>query len=700
MKTKGKFTQGLKKVMVKDGLMTHLVLSFTIVIVVALSISGAATFLITKSKVVNDFKQSALQILNQNKNYIAFIDFTIENDSLSVLRDNDFKTFVKQLKDSKDNETQTDAANKLINILKNIGGNNGIIDSIYFVNDYNPLFSDRANTGSNNYDPDLIKKVLNSDAYKNALKLNGASYWMPPQKNLFVKEADSSTNKDFMTLIRIIKDDNTKEVLGTLQVNLSSNYLSQSLKSTKIGKNGYIYLVDENGNILAHKDETLLGKKVIDSYFSDIKKSSKKEGNFEFKQDGKTMYGVYSKYDNRGWTFIAAVPKSELSATATSIGSISIIIVLICIFLSIIIAFITARRVSKPITEIIDVTKQLAEGDFTIKAKKFKLREIDVLSNNFNIMIDSLKQMVSTTSNLAGETNNASNNILNISKDISDASKEVSAVLNDISAGFALHTENVIQSARISDNFNKEIVQTVNLFNDVEQATGNTTNVLNECTSIVNELSSITTDNSEFMDQVMVTITNLSKNTKSIVGILEKIAKLSAQTDLLSLNASIESARAGEAGRGFSIVANEIKKLAEQSHNATVEISKILNNVDEAIKQSSQISEKAQISFNQERIQVRNTIKYFDIIKESIDSITVAMNASKESMKVIDSDKEQLNKMINNIATVSEQSTAATEEITASVNNQSESNLAMYNHAKALNKKAEELKEVIGSFKF
>ncbi|MCM0649345.1 methyl-accepting chemotaxis protein [Clostridium swellfunianum] len=172
------------------------------------------------------------------------------------------------------------------------------------------------------------------------------------------------------------------------------------------------------------------------------------------------------------------------------------------------------------------------------------------------------------------------------------------------------------------------------------------------------------------MEEATNAICNLGTNTKDILTILNKINNITKQTNLLSLNASIEAARAGQAGKGFAVVA------------------------------SLYIPSNAQKLFKEELEQAGYTIKSFENIKAATTNIIASMNDTMASINVIDEEKEYLNDAVSNIAAISEENIAATEEVSATIQNQSEQNNEMYLLVKGLSEKANELSELILKFRF
>jgi Methyl-accepting chemotaxis protein len=675
---------------IKGGLFKRLVVTFTLLSLATLSISASLIYLVTKQKVSADFEKSTTQILNQNMNYIAFIDNSFENLSKQVTTNKEVFALLNTNMD--DTFVKYSNTTKLQSVLNSIssGGGANLVKSIYVLNE-NGLSV--ASDGTDVADPGKYTTFKTSEDYKNVMDGDGKAIWSKVHDNIFV-----ASHEKILSYMRLIKDPDTMANAGILVINTDPSIFASSIKDAEIGSNGYMFIADKNGSIIAHKNPAVQGNNVDSTLWISVKTLAK--GTFDYSQSGKAIHGVVNTYDKIGWKIIAVVPKNELSATANNIGIISIPIIIVCLILTIILSMLTTLKITNPINKIIGVAEQVSDGDFTVKTDSFAIHEINELSKNFNNMTERLKQMLSITAGLTKETTDSAGQILTLSSSINESSKEIVSAVEEITLGSSKQTEETISCAKISDKFNGEIINTISSLNMVSIATVNTIEIINSSSNTINSLSKTSENNSTAMSKVADTVATLNENTKNILTILNKINSISKQTDLLSLNASIEAARAGEAGKGFSVVANEIRKLAEQSKNASIEIESIVNEVNSSIGASLKISSDAKELFKEELLQVSNTIRSFDEIKTSISNIYDAMKATMNSIGVIDEDKNYLYDAINSIAGISEQNTAATEEVTATIQNQSESNSLMNSLAKGLNGKANELIDIINSFKF
>lgn len=684
------FKNSFKILFKRNTLLNRLVSTTTAVIVFSLLFSGIVTFFITKTKVEQDFKNSTTQIMNQNKNYIQLVNQSVESISMQLFSNSNFTKILNSNYDSV--YDRFTAKTQVEDTLKNItnAGNINLVKSIYLFND-----NGFSTTSNGTYlSDDILSEVKNETWYKEAIQNKGKSYWSIPHKDTIANENTVNT----ISLTRQLISSLDFKPAGVVKINIDTEVITSALKNTKVGKSGSIIIVNKDGYVISHKDSKLLGTQLKDSYFKDI--AAKDSGDFNYKMGSTPMYGVFTTSPDTGWKYIALVPTAELYSTATNIGLFTLIIALLCIVASFFFSLFTTIQITTPINHIIDITKELSKGNFTITSNPNKILELNELSVNFNNMINNLKGALLGTFQLANETDAAAKDLLEISHGMNLSSKEISGAADEIAAGSTEQTESAVMCVEVSNSFNLEIESAINTLQQVNEATDTSTNIINDSTVTINNLRKTSSNNSDAMDKVAETISNLNSNTKDIITILNKINEITEQTNLLALNASIEAARAGEAGRGFAVVANEIRILAEESQKASLDIKKIIDNVNLSISTSLDISNSAKEAFKEELDQVTITIDSFDSIKASINKILSSMEESMSSIKLLDNGKEILGRYINNIAEISQRNTAATEEVTASIQTQSVSNDEMYTLAQSLNEKAEHLKQLLTRFTF
>lgn len=676
------------------SLLYKLTITFSLLVMASLIITSASTYFITKINVTKDFKSSSTETLSQNKNYVELITSCVDNMTSQVYSNKKFMSLISN--DEIDNDTKDSNRILISNELTNMSLTNSlnIISGMTFYSEDGLTASFPRNPRTLEQSNSEASSIKNQPLYSSVIKNDGTPYWLPPHDAKIIEGRSAS----YLSSISLIKDLNGTKALGILEIYISVDILNQVLKDSNVGKNGYIFVIDGNGKIVAHKNGKLAGTQLNSTLYSAIKNS--KDGDFNFTDSKTKMFGVYTNSTINDWKYVIVVPQSELSATATNIQKYTIVITAICLIACIIISLLTSLQITRPINNIINLTKDLSDGNLTVESKKSRILELNELSKNFNNMTNKLRVMLKTTTLLAGETDDISYKLLNLTEGNAEISKQVTAAIQEITAGSCEQVENTMQCVETSNDLDLDINKAVDGLGKVSNASDKCFLVLEDSRLIIHDLNESSNSNSKAISKVSDTISELKDNTKNILLILNRINEITNQTNLLSLNASIEAARAGEAGKGFAVVAEEIRKLSGQSQNASIEISKIIKQVNGSISSTIEISNKAKIAFYDETTQVIKTIKSFDSIKLAIESVVSAMYDSVNSITLIERGKISLSDNIGNISMVAERSAAATEQVTASVENQSNSNEDMHNLAMGLNEKAERLREILNTFKF
>jgi methyl-accepting chemotaxis protein len=697
LKLKVKINFNLKELKLKGGLLRKLVLTFSLLLIFSSLVSGVSTFIITRSKVTEDFKISTLQILNDNKRFIQTMNSNVDAMIYQIATNEQILSIISN--PPEDSFLVSKKRMELETLLKNIAYSASTnkyspIKSIYFYSDNGvSAASDSSNT-SVIADKELNNQIKESSWYKDTINANGKPVWSEPIKNILSNSKELEISKSIL-----IKNQISGKAIGVLQINLDENKFSNLIKDAKIGSQGKMFIINQKETILASNDTSQIGEKISSNIISKVDNID--EGNFEFKQSGITLYGVFATDDSSGWKFMALVPKSELSATATSIEVLSLIFILISIIISIIISTITTSQITNPIKEIINSTKLISEGNLSVSTNTLSnIFELNELNRNFNNMLMILREFLTETSYLVDETNSSSIKLLELSKNIAESSEEIVTTVEDIAQGSNKQAEGAQKSVEIYDKFENELINTIEALNKVGDTTHNAVNVLEESSNVISNLNISTHNNSKTIDKVAKTVMELSNSTKEVMGILNNIDQITKQTDLLALNASIEAARAGEYGKGFSVVASEIRKLALESETASVNIKNILNDVSSLIQHSMEISTEAQECFKIESQEVNNAIEHFASIKESVKNINDLVKISKLSIEAINEQQDDLSRAINDIAAITEENNAATEEIGATIEQEANDNHLMSHLSEILYQKALGLKNSMKRFKY
>ncbi|GKX67835.1 methyl-accepting chemotaxis protein [Inconstantimicrobium mannanitabidum] len=679
-KTVGKESRLLKK----------LLLTINSIVIISLIGTGVITFTVTKSNFKKQFKNSSMELLEKNTSSMDLINNIINSASIEILANDNLSKFLTDPAVSKDFATRQ-STEKYLGTTANSSVSK-LIKSIYVYNDNGLSISSDGTTITD----EEIAKVKETEWYKKATKQVSGSIWTTP---MLEKESDTTSNKKVISNVRILKDVNTWQVMGVLRINIDVEKLQSIFNGNNGGSNGYEFIVDNNGTVISHSDDKLIGTKITSTYMQEALK--KNSGDFTFKDKGTSYYGVYTKSNLTGWKYFSIIPEKNLTSSANIIGIVIILIGILVVGIAFVISLLISRQISNPINDIISITKDVSEGNFKVEnVSKYKITELNQLNHNFNSMIKDLSDLLGTTASLAVETNNSATKMVSLSEEIYSSSKQIGEAAEEIATGSLKQTEETQNCVKISDDFNTIVNSTDEYINDSNSAAENSMIKIQEGFVSIDSLKVSSAKNSKAMEDLGGSIDTLHTYTKDIVKILGNINGIASQTNLLALNASIEAARAGEVGKGFNVVAQEIRKLSEESNQASKEIKAIIDNVNNTIELLLGLSNEAKETIRDENEKVNSTIGSFEEIKASIDKTKIAMQKTLQSMNDINSEREILKSSINNIEIISENHTASTEEVIATIQGQVEANETLTEISAELKEKSEKLNKLINKFQF
>ena len=215
----------------------------------------------------------------------------------------------------------------------------------------------------------------------------------------------------------------------------------------------------------------------------------------------------------------------------------------------------------------------------------------------------------------------------------------------------------------------------------------------------INNLSVQAKETTEITESVKENILSLENKTSEINQFIVMINEMADQTNLLSLNASIEAARAGEAGRGFQVVAEEIRKLAEGSQEASKEIEKVIKVICHKTHDTVKTAEKARIVVREQEEMFEHTIRIFDIISSTTEQLLLKVHRIEDSMEDVKQGKDNTLHAIENISAISQQTAASSCGVSESTTEQMKMIKSIDDSLVELREKIVELETVIGNFK-
>ncbi|WP_411169910.1 methyl-accepting chemotaxis protein [Clostridium sp. MB05] len=275
---------------------------------------------------------------------------------------------------------------------------------------------------------------------------------------------------------------------------------------------------------------------------------------------------------------------------------------------------------------------------------------------------------------------NSNENLKNEMVMLSESSSSISSAIHDVNSSLSnLTTATLTQAEEINNvnnimaNFNSRMEQLAYNVTNVQIAVFDTDKVADEGLNTFTGLNESLMSLQQAFTIVSQTVNSLVSKLESVNTITDSISQIASQTNLLSLNAAIEAARAGEAGRGFSVVAGEVRKLAENSKQSVESITKILDDIKSDIIDTSKAVQAGSSAIDNQQKTLLSTKSSFTNIKSSISDSITEIDSCIENLTVASSEKDNVLSTIERVSTISQEHSALCEEIAANMDLQTTS---------------------------
>ena len=407
----------------------------------------------------------------------------------------------------------------------------------------------------------------------------------------------------------------------------------------------------------------------------------------------------YQKIGQTGFILFSFIPESELLLPATKIATITTILIIISILTALLLGLSTAISFSKIINRINTVANHASIGNLTMDVKTNRKDEFGFLSSNISVMIENMRNLIKNVVNLTQRVSSSASTVASTTQQVSAVSNDISVAMQEIAQGASSQASDAEQSTIKMSELAAYINNVAENARVIEEFSAETLDFTREGISSVEDLSEKSNETIAIAGNILSDIQALGKNSESIGEIVEVISNIARQTNLLALNAAIEAARAGEMGRGFSVVASEVRKLAEQSMSASKEIAELIKSIQKQTVETVDRAATAERIINSQNDAVSSTINVFNRISSSMELLAEKIRTIIEYITQMESKKEETMISIQNISAVSQETAAYSEEITASVQEQVSSIQELANYANDLNEAASKLIEEISIFK-
>jgi methyl-accepting chemotaxis protein len=467
---------------------------------------------------------------------------------------------------------------------------------------------------------------------------------------------------------------------GILSEDILLQTLVDNIKTIKFHGEGYAFLFDTKGLLLAHPDQDLVSKNVFEvdtlkdmsPIFKDM--LAKEQGFETYRYNGKDLLMAYQKVPSTGWILALSVPQEVIYKPLANLRWLFGLIAILSVFIVIVVTFVTAKRITKPLETLVGQVKLVASGDLTIQMLVNGKDEIAELTIDFNKMVYNLRELILRVHTSAEQVAASSEELTTSANESAQASNQVASSVMDIAHGAEMQLHAVVNTSAEVEKISVNIRQVAADANYAVAKSSLSAEKAKESgisiSKAVNQMALI----EQKVNASVEVVADLGERSKEIGQIVDTISNIAGQTNLLALNAAIEAARAGEQGRGFAVVAEEVRKLAEQSKEAAKQIADLISEIqrDTAKAVSAMDDGMHEVSLGAEVVTTAGSVyrEIEELVKQVSDQITgisSAMLQMENGSQTIVSSVRQIDKISQETASHTQTVSVVTEEQSASM---------------------------------
>jgi len=512
-----------------------------------------------------------------------------------------------------------------------------------------------------------IKTFEASSTYQEVQSLNNTEFkW-------FLMESNTGTD---IYLIRKVGTNG-----GYVVFLMNNQALVELLDLANVDQCMSLAILDENNQIIKATDKEMKIEDKTLIYINNIDKET------ITKSIDNSLVSVIEC--SNGWKILSVAPISNLMRDFNRSCMGIILVLIICMIIVAIISLMMGSKLTKPIVKMANYMKKVQEGDLSVGnhiTQDIKVNNIEIrmLVNGFSSMLGSLGEMIATSKKVTETVKTNTYALKEQAKATSISAADVSTTIENITVGATKQRDEMEEEV----NLIEALSENVNHVNDIVASIRNTSNmtmtVSEETRSKLDALYKQSETNIEISHKVTSCVQELGEETQNINEILEMIQRINKQTNLLAINASIEAVRAGESGKGFMVVAEEVRKLSMETAAAISKIGKVLEVIEGKRKVTLEGLDEAVIIFNKQLPLVENINGTFAHIYSKMSGIDEEIITANALIETVSKQKQDIQQKVGAIAQISEEFACIIEEVNAATIEQAQASTAINELASSL----------------
>lgn len=685
----------LQKLSQRISKLFHLISSIRIQLIIGFIIpiffllfTGYFSYSTASKGMIKNYEQSTQNAIQMALQYIDVGMLFTKNQALEIVANEDISTYSYGTY-ADDKIKQPMLYTQLYYELDKIAGSNPFIKDIHVITTDN---MDLLTTSSTNTMKGFYQDFIEAADGQQLLRDGIIDTWSSSHPSI---DERLSLLDDQYALFYAHSSSNKK---ACIIIDINNEIVQKTLTALELGDDTVLSFVTENG-----KEVTIPGTSPYNFASQKFYQSGRSSGEKSLSKyetiNGKEYLYMYCKSDLSGAAICALVPKAKVMASANEIRFMTVLLIVLATLISGSIGFFILTGIIRNINRITKRLSMVSKGDLTVTFSNHSSNEFGVLSKEIMQTITNTKQVIENAQEVNAYVFNSTNGLMDTCMTLSKYSENISSAIEDIDQGISQQSGDSQQCLEKMDTLSSKIMSATEKLGNIEHLADTSKKLIKNGIESMDQLTVCSETTAQITHKVIDSTKQLEIKLNFIEQFVALIKDISRQTTLLSLNASIEAARAGVYGRGFSVVAQEIKKLADDSISA---VENITNTVSEIKMQSSDtlnIALTAGSVVTQQEVALTSTLSALDSMNECLEKLLANIYQVGNSVSSMGADREGTLGAIESISSVSEETAASSCVVNETAREQLKYVEDLKNYSINLQQKTKELNEIIHQFK-
>lgn len=665
---------------------SKLILSFIIPVLLIIAL-GFISYKKASDGLISSYEASTSQAFLASRDYLEFGLNTIIATGTNFISNETAKNYVSSQYANNFDQKKEDCRTLKGMVDTNLKGN-AFIQNIHLV-----VKSDKNSVSTVTSEKAGFYEKLSDSGYFN--KSNASGFWQ--SSHAYIDTYYEINSSDYiLSYCRpfLVKG-------GAIFIDISTASIDRILSDLEIEEDTITGFVNADGKTICHgTTDTRITENLMQQDFFQVAITQHEDLTPTYiTYNDQEYFFLNTGIKDTGANLFAMVPKTSMTKGANEIKLVTMVIVVLACLIAITTGMLISSSIGSRIKALMNQLKEVAKGDFTTEIHIKGRDEFSVLSGSIRDTLSHVRTLIKKVSDITTMVSDSAADVTHHTGDLDQLAEHVSTAIGQITQAVEDEANDAQKSVNNFEELSNQILQTNNRLLEIEDFNTKTKQMITEDIQIMEKFSLQSSKTSDTIVLLSDSMTDLTSKLKSVHNFTDMINEIASQTNLLSLNASIESARAGEAGKGFAVVAEEIRKLSEQSSSAVNEIKKISNEVTAKSIATVTIVNNTGSMIEEQKLMVGELISAFRSLNQGVENLLTNISYIIHDMKTMSETRASALDSIANISASTEETFSVAQSIDQLVSNQQEAMRKLSEVSRMLDENAADLKDNIGIFR-